>query len=214
MANVTRPNGAVPVRSISGAPWNGQAQPYLCPAADGTAVYVGDFVKLGGSAGAPGLYVAGMNCEGMPTAIRAAASDALLGVVVGISPLLPTNGSGAANLETLYRVASTNRVLWVVDDPNAIFEMQEDALGAALVAADIGENVDFVATAGSTVTGISAEVIDSSTHATTATLPLKLLRLVPRADNNINTSGATNPARFLVKINNHQFGSHTGTAGV
>ena len=83
MANTNAAFGFRPLRYRNGAPWNGAVKEYLIPSSDGTAVFVGDMVKLNGDSGAAGLIVNGRNCEGMPMVIRAAAADALLGAVVG-----------------------------------------------------------------------------------------------------------------------------------
>lgn len=199
MANVSRPNGFRPVKYLSGAPWNGKFTIYAIPAAEGTATFVGDLVKL----------YSGDTTDvvNYPTVQRAAASDALIGVVVGFVP-------DYSNLNAApYRVASTLRLAMVADDPALLFEAEEDGVGDPLELQDLGQNIDFVATAGSTTTGQSAMVIDSSTHATNATLPLKLMEAKRSADNEILADGQA-ATRWIVKINNHQLGSHTGTAGV
>jgi hypothetical protein len=197
MANTSRPNGLRPVATLNGAPWNGQVNQYLIPSTDGTAVYVGDLVKSGGTAGAAGVVVNGQDVEGMPTVARCAAGDTARGVVVGFLP-------NQSDLTILHRVASTNRIALVVDDPNVVFEIEEDALGAALAAADVGENADVVATAGSSTTGQSGMVLDSSDHKT-ATAQLRILGFVKRADNAIGAN-----AKVLVLINEHEFKSTSG----
>lgn len=199
MANVNRVNGFRPVRYLNGAPYNGQFRKYMVPAADGTALFVGDLVKLSTTG----------TDEGFTTVTRAAASDAVIGAVVGFE-VDPTN------LNTpQYRVASTKRVVYVADDPNLIFEAQEDGDTDPLETADIGLNVDFIVASGSTVTGTSGMQIDSTTHNTTATLPLRLLGLAQRPDNeNVLSAGGQAYTRWEVKINNHQLGSSTGVAGV
>jgi hypothetical protein len=197
MANTSRVNGFRPVKYLNGAPWNGQVTRYSIPASDGTALFVGDLVKASATA----------DSEGVRGVIQAAASDAVLGVVVGFE-------SSMTNLDTpQYRVASTLRYALVVDDPNVIFEAQEDGATDPLEMVDAGLNVDFVVGAGSTTTGASGMQIDSNTEAVSATLPLKLLEPVKRPDNELVAAGQAY-TRWLVKINNHQLGSHTGTAGV
>lgn len=199
MANTSRPNGFRPVKYLNGTPWNGAFRIYAIPAAESTATYVGDLVKL----------YSGDTTDvvNYPTVQRAAASDALIGVVVGFIP-------DYSNLNAApYRVASTLRYAMVADDPNLLFEAEEDGAGDPLELQDLGQNIDFVATAGSTTTGQSGMVIDSSTHATTATLPLKLMEAKRSADNEVVADGQAY-TRWIVKINNHQLGSHTGTAGV
>lgn len=197
MANTDRPFGLRPVSMLSGAPWNGQVNMYLVPSSDGTAIYVGDPVKSGGTAGAAGTVVNGQDCEGMPTIAVAAAGDTLRGVVVGFLPL-------QTNLETLHRAASTARIALVVDDPNVVFEVQEDSGGAATAAVDVGENADILYTAGSATTGQSAVELDSSSHVTSSA-QLRILGFVKRPDNAIGTN-----AKLLVLINEHELKSTSG----
>jgi len=199
MANTNKVNGFRPVRYLNGAPWNGQANKYVIPAGNGTATFIGDLVK----ADATG------DDAGYQTVVQAAASNAVLGVIVGMEV---TPGS----LDTpQYRAASTRRVVWVADDPNLIFEAQEDGDTDPLETTDIGLNINVVVGAGSTVTGASGMQIDSDSAATTATLPLRLLGLVQRPDNeNVLSAGGQAYTRWEVKINNHQLGSSTGVAGV
>lgn len=197
MANTDRPSGLRPVSHLDGSPYNGKMNMYLAPSADGTAIYVGDPVKSGGTAGAAGVTVNGINVEGMPTVAVAAAGDTLRGVVVGFLPK-------QSNLEVLHREASTNRIALVADSPDLIFEVQEDGLGAPIAAIDIGENADIVYTAGNATTGRSAVVLDSSDHKT-ATAQLRILGYVQRPDNAIGDK-----AKFLVVINEHELKSTSG----
>jgi hypothetical protein len=55
--------------------------------------------------------------------------------------------------------------------------------------------------------------IDSNTSATTATLPLKLIEPLYTPDNELVAASQAN-TRWVVKINNHQLGASTGTAGL
>lgn len=199
MPNVARVNGFRPHRYLSGASYNGAVTRYYVDAADATAMFVGDLVKISGT----GLVATG----GLRAVIRAAAGDATCGVVVGFIP-------DYANLNAApYRLASTQRIVFVADDPNLLFEAQEDGVTTPLAMASTGLNVNFVAGAGNTTTGQSGMQIDSDTAATTATLPLKIMEPVQRADNELITAGQAN-TRWVVKINNHQLGAGTGTLGV
>lgn len=193
--------GLKPVQHLDGSPWNGKVTMYLIPSADGSAVYVGDLVKKEGTvgAGAAGLVVNGIDCEGMPTAIVAGATDTtLLGSVVGFLP-------NQSNLELLHRAASTNRIALVCDSPDVVYEIQEDSVGGDLAATAVGNNFDSVYAAGSTVTGRSAVELDSSDSTGTSTAQLRLLGLVKKPGNVIGTN-----AKWLVAINEHFFKSTTG----
>src|SRR5512137_2452460 len=97
------PNGFTPVRHLNGSPWNGNVSYYLVPSGDSTAIYVGDLVKHGGTSGAAGLVVNGMDMEGVPTIAREVASTSgvnTLGVVVGFLP-------DPTSLQTKYRTLNS-----------------------------------------------------------------------------------------------------------
>lgn len=204
MANVNRVNGFRPVKSGTGAPYNGQANLYFIPSTDSTAVFVGDLVGLAGSASA----------DGYPTVAQHAANGVPVGVVVGFLPENVTPGSisngRTPNLDTPgHRLASTNRYVLVADDPGLIMEAQEDAVGGALAVTNIGQNVQVVVGSGSTVTGTSGMQVDSSTAATTSTHELRLVGFVNRPDNEIGNANA----KVHVAFNKHQYNS-VGTTGI
>lgn len=195
MANVSRVNGLRAVKHTNGSAYNGQANLYYVPSSDGTALAVGDPVKLGGSA----------SVEGLATVTKASTAGVVLGVVAGFLP-----DYSNLNLPLQYRAASTGRYVFVIDSPDVVYEVQEDAVGGALAVADIGLNVDFIDAGVSTTTGASGVQLDTSTKATTATLPFKLLGFAQRVDNEVGSANA----KVLVAINNHQLAGGTGTAGV
>lgn len=200
MANADRPTGFTPVKSITGAPWNGQANLYAILAADTNAYAMGDPVTS--AAG-------GASVEGIPAVTIGVAGSAWRGVIVGIFDTKP----GIAkidNLNSTVRPAAAQTKDWyalVVDDPNIVFEVQEVSGGTALTAADVGLNINGVAQANNGF--VSGWEIDNTTEATTATLNCKILSLSQRIDNEIGEH-----AKWLVLINNHQFKGGTGTAGV
>ena len=200
MANVDRPQGLIPVKHITGAPYNGQVNTYLVRSADATAVFIGDLVKLEGESGAAGTVVNGIDVEGIPAVIQSAAGDTHVGVVVGFLP-------DQNDLTKRYRVASTNRIALVADDPSLVFEIQEVSGGTALTAAAVGLNANVVVGSGSTTTGMSATELNNATEATTADLDVQILGLSKRVDNNIGEH-----AKWLVRINDHAYGE--GVAGV
>ena len=157
MANVDSPFGLRPVRYMSGAPYNGAVNYYAALASDGTAMYLGDPVKLSGTS----QTIDGMIYSDVD---QAATGDVCVGVLVGVIPV--TRDS------TIYRAASTQRILMVADDPNLVFEIQEVSGGTALTANDIGLNADFVVAAGSATTGLSGVELNNVGEATTNTLDL------------------------------------------
>lgn len=191
MANTNAAFGLRLVGHLHGA--TPQVRSYVIPATDGTATFVGDAVKSAGSAEAT---------TGMATVAQAAAGDTLRGVLIGFDP---PSSSASLTLEVGYRLASTRVVVHVCDDPYAIFEVQEDAVGGAIALADIGENADIVVGSGSTTTFASGMQLDSSTH-TSGSAQLRMLGFVPRED---NTPASAN-AKLLVTINEHELKSTSG----
>lgn len=207
MASVSRINGFRPVKSITGAPYNGGANVYFMPASDNTVVMVGDAVALLGDARA---------ATGVPTVTRLASATGIpLGIVVGIlftgvGDL--TNMPPVNDLNTpVYRRASTDRYLLVADDPGLIYEVQYAAtsVAAATITANVGLNGQFTLTAGNTSTGSSGMQLDSAGLATTATLPLKIVGFPNRPDNIPGDVFFS----YYVKLNSSTMGS-LGTAGV
>jgi hypothetical protein len=191
MANADVPMGLIPVNSLGGQ-YSGSCNVYFIPATDSAAVGTGCPVKYAGSADA----------DGVATVARATAGDAVMGVVVGFV----ANKDYDSNT---HRTASTARYAIVADDPGLLCEVQEDSDGGSLAATSVGLNANLVFGTVNTTTGLSNVELDSSSAATTATLQVKVIGLSRRPDNEIGTN-----AKWIVKLNNHQHGSHTGTAGV
>jgi len=187
MTNPNVPRGLVPVRGVSGQYVTGGFRSYVHDSSDGTAIYVGDPVKITGT----NYTLLG---QSMPGVVRASSGDVITGVVVAVLP--DTRDS------TPYVAASTSRIVMVDDDPNSLFEIQDANSGTALTDAAVGLNVDFTGSGGSTAYGWSAVTLDNTTEATTNTLDLKIVDIVNRPD---NASGDTGPAKFLVRINRHRF---------
>lgn len=186
MANPDTPRGLVPVCDAYGKPYNGAFREYSVAAGNGVAIYVGDPVTTA-------AVGTGQTIDGklMIDVVQAANGDVVTGVVVGVKPVTE------ASLP--YRAASTQRILYVCDDPNMLFEIQEVSGGTALTANDIGLNADFVVGSGSTVTGYSGVELNNVGEAGTNTLDLKIMGFSNRADNAIGEH-----AKWLVRINRHR----------
>lgn len=191
MANSNIAFGLDPVAPKGGTV---QTTEYYVPASDSTALFIGDPVIIAG----------GADADGVSTVTRATAASAgrITGVVVGFRPDPSVVANG-------YRLASTAGYVLVCDDPEQVFEIQEDAVGGALAAADVGLNADLVAGSGSTVSKKSGFQLDTSTKATTATLQLRILGFQRRADNEIGAN-----AKVLVRINLPTETGAVGSTGV
>jgi len=197
MANRDMPKGGVPVKHLNGNPYNGKYNVYYKDAAEN--FFIGSPVKLEGSADPTGMY---------PTVTLAAATEVpLVGFVVGFSTS-PYITADPADLDRVYSISTEDVYVAVCDDPNVIFEMQEDT-GTTLTIADVGMNCSMTSESGSTVTGNSSVEIDGSEVATTSTLGIRLLRYVNREDNAVGAH-----AKWEVMINKHAYGHGLGCIGV
>lgn len=191
MANNNAPFGLRPVRFLSGAPYNGQVNYYFATGATGV-IAPGDPVIAAGAANT--TEINGFQPGSLPTCTVAldGTGDPITGVCVAVLPV--TRDS------LIYRETSTDRVILVADDPQLIFEVQEDAGGTALAGADVGQFVCLKVGTANTNTGRSTWTIDTATSpATTAAFQCILQRLAPLPNNAIGTYGV-----WEVVINNHQ----------
>ena len=189
MPNVSRAVGLRPVRRMAAGGSPMQVEQFAVLASDSTALFVGDAVKSAGTADANGLQAV--------TRVTAN-TDLPSGVVVGRIPdYTNLNNPGG------YRAASTAATLFVLADPDQVYEIQANA---ATVLADVGLNVGLTFTAGSTTTGLSGMQADLSTKATTATLPLKIVGVVQRPDQDMADSSNW---KLLVTLNTNNFSGNT-----
>ena len=195
MANSDRACGLKPVRYLNGTPWNGQVTMYYKSAAS-NAIYKGSPVKLGGSADATGKT---------PSVDKADTSNGVLGVAVGFANQRNV-AMDVTNLERDYCPASTAMYIAVVDDPNVVFEVQEDnGASAHMEAGDVGQMIALASSsAGSTTTGLSTAELDSDGNASNTashTAQYQVLGVVDRADNEFGSSA--DHTKWFVRIADH-----------
>lgn len=182
MPNSDAPFGLRPVSTLTGGDYKGKLTQVSLASTYATSVFVGDPVKLAGSSDASGRF---------PSVEQCAAGNNIDYVIVGFEPDYSTE-----SLNTLYGPASTARTAWAVSVTDMIFEIQEDSVGGALAATDVGSVADIIVAAGSTVTGVSGVELDSNTAATGSSAQLTILGLALGTDNEIGTN-----AVWRVRVN-------------
>lgn len=204
MANNDAPFGLKPIRHKSGAPYNGAARPMIVLSAYDTALFIGDpVIKVAGGSNTAEVTVQGGGVfppGTLPNVEVGAAGGPWSGVIVAV-------GANPDSESTIFSPADTEGVVWVADDPDLIFEVQEVSGGTALTAADVGLNASIVAGSGSTATGQSAFELDNTTEAVTAGLELKIVALSNKTGNAIGEH-----AVWEVQINDHT--QANATAGI
>ncbi len=190
MANLDAPFGLRPARtSISSQ----QQNRYRIAANYNTAIFQGDLVAM----------VTGGGIE----RVAAGGSGFILGVFNGCEFTDPTTGKPTFSNHYPASTNASDIIANVIDDPNAVFEIQADA---AFPVTDLAGNYDILATAGDTVSGTSRIELEVGTaDSTVATLPLKAIDISQDPENSDTSTANTN---VIVKINNHLFSA--GTAGL
>jgi hypothetical protein len=206
MSNSNKPFGLRFVKKLGGSPATVSVRRYRIAAAEGTATFLGDPVQLDveTSVESSGLASPQLNqMDGTRYVKRAAGTDAtvICGVIVAFA-------FDPADLTSNYRKASVDRDVYVCDDPLALFEVQSDVTGIS--ANQVNMNCLMTMTAGDTTTGVS-KAVATGPAAGNATYPYKIMGFIISPDNDITSAGYVN---ILVKINNHAYGSGTGTVGV
>ena len=197
MANVDAPFGLRPIKHRNGAAYNGAFNPYYVDAAYGTALFIGDPVtRVAGGSNAAELETPGgkFAIGTLPSVQKTGAGDgnAITGVIVGFGP-------DPDGLSRLHNQASTERLVYVCDDPDVIFEIQADG---AIGATQVGLNGVLIYTnSGNAFTGMSGAELDTTVDvpAADASNQLTIQRVVNRVDN----AAASANTVVEVKINNH-----------
>ena len=192
---VSAPYGLKPVNSIDGKPYAGAFRQIPVAAGFATAIFNGDTVLIGS--------------DGYLVKSTTTNSGAIVGVVMG-GQYVNSNGQTVQG-QYIPASASTSTnpaYAYVVDDPMALFKVAVVTSGTTMGTAsraDVGSNVPLVLNAGSTTTGDSAFGVTLTGAGTTATIPLRVIDVVPET--------ATAPGVYtelLVKINTHQYNNTTG----
>lgn len=183
MANSAAPFGLRPVRRLDGAAWTGQARHYVIPSDDTNNYFIGDPVDLTGNSNTTEITVIGGGTFAPGTLSEIALAtladtNQTIGPIVGFAP---TSRDSA-----VYGPASTVRVALVADDPNLVFEIQDDG-ATALTADSVGLNAIMQSGTGSTITGRSGYVLDTNGDAPEANASnmLLILQLSKRMGNEI-----------------------------
>lgn len=169
MATVASAHGLKPAFYVGGRPYAGAQREYPVLSGYGTAIFQGDVVRIGaaGDTTSEGYLVkeTGTSTTSKP-----------IGVFMGVSYTDPNTLTKVFKNYLPASVVASDIKAMVVDDPDVIYEVQ--ASGAVAQAA-IGENCALVQGSGSTLTGMSG-VTANATHATTDTLPLRIVGFVNR----------------------------------
>ena len=191
MATSAAPTGAEPVGTLSASgSFTGKVRHIKIASGYGTAIFYGDFVKLVSS--------------GTVEKDTGTTSLTPVGVFMGCAYTDPNTNQKTFNQQFPASTAASDIMAYVLDDPSVLMRMQGDA---TLAQTTLGNNVAVVQTAGSTSIGRSKNAVDSSTVATTNTLPLRIIDFVDGPTSTVGDAFTD----VIVKFNvGHQYVNTTG----
>ena len=192
---VSAPYGLKPINSIDGKPYAGAFRQIPVAASFATAIFFGDTVQIDSDG-----YL-----------IKSTSTNA--GTIVGVCMGGQYVNSSGQTVQGQYIPASistsTNLAYaYVIDDPMALFKVAVVSSGTTMSSAGrtvVGTNVALVLNAGSTTTGDSAFAVTLTGAGTTATIPIRVIDVVPET-----ATAADTYTELLVKINAHQYNNTTG----
>jgi len=168
---VSAPYGLKPINLIGGQVFAGSTREYPIANAYATAIYYGDCVAL----------VRG-NLERI--SVSTGALGTIAGIFLGCSYTNPTTKQKTFSQYWPASTAAGDAVAIVCDDPDTVFKAVICSSGTTVASgarAMIGQNLAMINNAGNANTGDSKNAIlaPTDTPATTDTLPLRVLGLVP-----------------------------------
>ena len=196
---ISAPYGLKPVNLIGGQVFAGSTRLMEIASGYATNIFYGDLVKR--------------VADGTIEKDTGTATATPNGVFLGVSF---TNAStGQVQQQQYYpasqAIATGTKIFAVVaDDPDTLFQVVSCSSGttvAGMGISAIGNNIELIQNAGSTISGNSAVAINEGTQAVTSTLPIRIIDVVRES-----ATGADTFVEFIVKINAtmHQYNNPTG----
>jgi hypothetical protein len=175
--------------------------------------YAGAFRQIPVAAGFATALFFGDTVQVDSTGYLIASTSTNAGTIVGVCVGGQYVNSSGQTVQGQYLPASistsTNLAYaYVIDDPMALFKVAVVSSGTTMSSAGrtvVGTNVALVLNAGNTTTGDSAFAVTLTGAGTTATIPIRVIDVVPET-----ATAADTYTELLVKINAHQYNNTTG----
>lgn len=208
MASTSSPYGLRPINLLGGQAFAGSTRLYAIPASYAVSIQFGDPVIITNT-GATRGYLARFNATTSAGTITSTGGGfGYVGVFVGCTFTDPTYGKVFRQNYTAGNTA-TDIQAYVVDDPDALFQVQaDDTLGQTA----LGCNAALIQTvAGNSGANINSGVgLDASSIATGAGLPVRIVDFVNSTTSQIGDAFTD----VIVRINTHFHRTgNTGSAG-
>lgn len=189
---VSAPYGLRPINLIGGQVYAGSTRliPITTSAVSyNTAIYFGDVVKM--------VNTGTLEVEGGTTTVS---NQGVVGIFMGCTYTNPvTKQKTFSQFWPGFASGVTDAYAYVVDDPDVLFKVVSVSSGSTVAfygQTVVGTNAALVQNSGSSTTGDSAVAILGTSFAATASLPIRVVDVVP---DTANSSG--NFCEFVCKFN-------------
>ena len=172
---IDKPYGLQPVNLIGGQVYAGSTRLFRIASGYATSIYYGDVVKLAS--------------DGTIQKDTGTSTATPVGIFLGCTY---TNPSTKQKLGYQYYAGGTaadDIQAYVVDDPDVLFKVAAVSSGTTVAfysSEQVGKNVALIQNNGSNTTGDSQVAINGATFATTASLPIRVVDIVPDTSNSAN----------------------------
>ena len=172
---VSKPYGLQPINLIGGQVYAGSTRLFRIASGYATSIYYGDVVKIAS--------------DGTIQKDTGTSTATPVGIFLGCTY---TNPSTNQKLNYQYYAGGTNAPdiqAYVVDDPDVLFKMAAVSSGTTVAfysSEQIGLNAALIQNNGSNTTGDSQVAINGASFATTASLPIRIVDIVPDTSNSAN----------------------------
>ena len=191
---IDKPYGLKPINLIGGQVYAGSTRLMAIASGEGTSIFFGDAVKLTGG------YITRDPADSAMTPV---------GVFMGCTYTDPNSNQKVFKQYFPSGTVASDIKAYVVDDYDALFKVAVVSSGTTIsgvTQAAVGFNAALVDNTGSTITGDSLVAI-SVTTATTNTLPVRIVDVVPDTANSLGSY-----TEVIVKWNfgMHQYQNATG----
>ena len=200
---VDSPYGLKPVNLIGGQVFAGSTRMYNINYAYATDIFYGDFVAL----------VRG-NLERI--SVSTGTVGTLVGIFLGCSYTNPTTKQKQFSQNWVASTAAGDCVAYVCDDPDTVFQAAVCSSGTTIASgarAMIGQNLACINNTGNLNTGNSKNALlaPTDTPATTDSLPIRVMGLVPETAVSLGTATFTSISTATVTCSALPFALPVGT---
>lgn len=200
---VDSPYGLKPVNLIGGQVFAGSTRMYNITYAYATDIFYGDFVAL----------VRG-NLERI--SVTSGTAGTLVGIFLGCSYTNPTTKQKQFSQYWPASTAAGDAVAYVCDDPDTVFQAAICSTGTTIASgarAMIGQNLECLNNTGSTSTGNSKNALAAPTNtpATTSSLPIRVIGVVPETAVSLGTATFVSGASTTLTVSALPFALPVGT---